>query len=211
MQDLKRAAVSGHGIVVRGNDIDTDRIIPARFLKCITYDGLGEHVFADDRQQMRAAGMLHPFDMPEYSEAEILLVNKNFGCGSSREHAGQALKRWNKGIKAVIGESFAEIFFSNCLANGIPCISTSGQGIETLMQACEHDPRIVLQVDLENLTVRAGNEQVALSMPEGARKALIDGHWDATQELLSQLDEVKALATRLPYFHFRTHLDTQVK
>lgn len=203
MQDAKRVQIRGRGVVVRGNDIDTDRIIPARFLKCITYDSLGHHAFADDRELCRMGGKIHPFDQPAFAEAEILVVNKNFGCGSSREHAGQALKRWNKGIKAIIGESFAEIFFGNCLANGIPCISADTSDIEKLMALCESDPTVTIELNLDVMNAKWKGHTIMLSMPEGARKALVDGRWDATQDLVSHVDEVRALADKLPYSRFQ--------
>jgi len=129
--------VSGTGIPLRGNDIDTDRIIPARFLKCVTFDGLGEQVFADDRSALEGD---HAFDQPHYQGASILVVNRNFGCGSSREHAPQAIARW--GIQALVGESFAEIFFGNCVAIGVPCLTATPEIINQLQTALEQDPSL---------------------------------------------------------------------
>src|SRR5688572_30155822 len=198
--DFKRRQMTGRGIPVTGNDIDTDRIIPARFLRTVVFEGLGEHAFEDDRAQMRERGGLHPFDDPRFAEARILLVNKNFGCGSSREHAPQAIMRWGRGIQAAVGESFAEIFFGNCLALGIPCITVDAATIEALMSAVERDPKVVLSADLRELTLRAGDASYRLHVPEGPRRQLVDGTWDSLGELVSSVEAVRATATRLPYF-----------
>lgn len=200
MTDSTRTALSGPAIAVAGNDIDTDRIIPARFLKCVVFDGLGEHAFADDRSQLRETGDLHPFDDPARADATILLVNKNFGCGSSREHAPQALMRWGKGMSAIVGESFAEIFFGNCLALGIPCMQVRSEGIAKLMAAAKQDASAVFTVDLEHSQVRVGDVVVSGSMPDGARVALIEGRWDSTAELLAGKAQIATTAARLPYF-----------
>ena len=186
--------VSGTSVVVRGDDIDTDRIIPARFLKCVTFDALGPAAFADDRAELAGA---HPFDRPEHQEASVLLVNRNFGCGSSREHAPQALMRW--GIRAVVGESFAEIFYGNCLALGIPCLSADHDPIQAIQAVAEADATAVFVVDVESLTLSCGDQQWALTLAAGPKQMLLSGQWDATGQLLANDDALKATAQRLPY------------
>ncbi|MEB3213926.1 MAG: 3-isopropylmalate dehydratase small subunit [Leptolyngbyaceae bacterium] len=186
--------ISGSGIVLRGNDIDTDRIIPARFLKCVTFDGLGDHAFEDDRAQRNGT---HPFDLPQYQDAEILVVNRNFGCGSSREHAPQAIARW--GIKALVGESFAEIFFGNCVAMGIPCVVADAEAIGQLQRAIEADPSIRLTIDLESLNVTFGDEAIAVQMGEGPRQMFLSGTWDACGQLVAQANQIRSTASSLPY------------
>ena len=191
---VERAA--GASIVVPGNDIDTDRIMPARFLKAVTFDGLEAHVFEDDRQQAAARGTVHPFDDPARQRARILIVGSNFGCGSSREHAPQALVRW--GIRAVVGESFAEIFSGNSLMLGLPCVQVSHADLARLSVAAE-DPRAEFVVDLGARTVTSGSVVAAISMPASARDALMTGAWDATGMLLADYEQVRATATKLPY------------
>ena len=180
-----------------GDDIDTDRIIPARFLRCVTFDGLGEHVFADDRQQQ---GGNHPFDRPPYQNATILVVNRNFGCGSSREHAPQAIIKW--GIQAIIGESFAEIFAGNCLANGIPCVTADHEGVKALQQAIAAQPNLIVSLDLANLTVTYPDQTLAITLSPAAQQMLIEGQWDTCGQLIRNQAQIAATADRLPYLHW---------
>ncbi|HSL22634.1 MAG TPA: 3-isopropylmalate dehydratase small subunit [Vicinamibacterales bacterium] len=184
--------VRGRGLPIRGDEIDTDRIIPARFLKSVTFDGLEQHLFEDDR-----AAAPHPLDDPRFAGASILLVNRNFGCGSSREHAPQAIHR--RGIGAVVGESFSEIFFGNAVALGLPCVTVSRADASRLMDVVEAAPGTELEVDLERGTVTAGPVQVAAALPQGAREAFLTGAWDATGLLRERPEEVAAVAGRLPY------------
>ena len=194
MSDARRIdTIEGPGLPIRGANIDTDRIIPARFLKAITFEGLGDHVFEDDRASMPD----HPFSNPRYREATILLSNENFGSGSSREHAPQALKRW--GIGACVGESFSEIFRGNSLTIGLPCATASADDVERLMRMVEAAPDTQLVVSVSGQSLRAGDERFALEFPSATREALLNGHWDATGLLLDNFDEVRAVANRLPY------------
>ncbi|MFG3819624.1 3-isopropylmalate dehydratase small subunit [Limnothrix redekei LRLZ20PSL1] len=186
--------VSGTGLPLRGDDIDTDRIIPARFLRCVTFDGLGEYAFADDRTQLNGE---HPFDQAQYQGAKLLVVNRNFGCGSSREHAPQAIARW--GIGAIVGESFAEIFFSNCVAIGIPCVTASHEDVLALQGAIEANPSASVSLDLVNLTAAIGDLTITVTMKEGPRQAFLSGMWDSCGQLVSQGEAVQATAGRLPY------------
>lgn len=191
-------SVGGRGIVLRGNDIDTDRIIPARFMKVVTFKGIGEHVFKDARAEAKAGGDLHPFDDPRFAGASILLVNKNFGCGSSREHAPQALRDW--GVKAIVGESFAEIFFGNCVALGIPCVTLPHSNITSLMRGVEDLPRdVTLEVDLDNMELLIDNAvDLRIKMPEGARRQFLSGTWDALAVLQTARDDIRAKNAELP-------------
>jgi 3-isopropylmalate/(R)-2-methylmalate dehydratase small subunit len=189
----------GRAIPLVGADIDTDRIIPARFLKCVTFEGLAEGAFADDRTERAGA---HPFDRDEHRGASVLVVNSNFGCGSSREHAPQALMRW--GIRAVIGESFAEIFFGNCLALGIPCLTADPLHVAELQQAIAADPGAELYLDLEALQVELESEFVGANrwpvhLAPGPQQMLVSGQWDGTSQLVAHDAELKATAARLPY------------
>ncbi|MBK5297655.1 MAG: 3-isopropylmalate dehydratase small subunit, partial [Vicinamibacteria bacterium] len=184
--------VAGRALPLRGHDIDTDRIIPARYLKSVSFEGLERYVFADDRSDPA-----HAFNQPQYEGAQVLLVNRNFGCGSSREHAPQALQRW--GINAVVGESFSEIFFGNSVQLGLPCLTVSHDQVEQLLTAVEADPALTVEVDVGGLTVRAGELRVAATMPASAHQALVTGLWDGTGLLLADFDQVRSLADTLPY------------
>jgi 3-isopropylmalate/(R)-2-methylmalate dehydratase small subunit len=198
MQIDKIVKISGCGVPVRGNDIDTDRIIPARFLKTIVFEGLGAHAFADDRIGAKAAGGLHPFDDPRFAGAAILLANKNFGCGSSREHAPQALKRW--GVQAVVGVSYAEIFRSNCQAIGIPVCVVSEETAQALQDGVEAKPQSKMTVNLEKRQVSLGRKKWPLEIPDGVRQAFLEGTWDPTAELFAAKDRIEEVAATLPYF-----------
>ena len=191
MQKIEQ--ITGTGVPLVLDDIDTDRIIPARYLRCVTFDGLGEHAFEDDRKQ----DPNHPFDKPQYQGASVLVAGRNFGCGSSREHAPQALMRW--GIQAVVAESFAEIFFGNCTSLGIPCLRASRADLEKLAAAIEADPTKELTVDLLKQEVRCGDIVAKCEMPEGARSALTTGQWDFLAQLLEGKPQIEQTAAKLPY------------
>ena len=185
--------VTGTGVPLLLDDIDTDRIIPARFLRCVTFDGLGEHAFEDDRKQ----DSKHPFDDTRFQGGNVLVAGRNFGCGSSREHAPQALIRW--GIKAIIGESFAEIFFGNCTGLGLPCVSAARGDLDRLAAAITADPTLAVTVDLAAKQVRAGVLSFPITMLESARGSLTTGNWDFLGQLLEGADAVKQTAATLPY------------
>lgn len=197
--DLSIRKVVGRGVPLRGDSIDTDRILPARYLRCVTFEGLEQHVFEDDR---KAAGGRHPFDDPRYRGASVLIVGANFGCGSSREHAPQGLQRW--GIRALLGRSFAEIFFGNCVALGVPCLRLAPRDLDRLLAIVEELPTTELTVDLEARAVvvrrpGAGVEAFPAEIVEGARESFLRGTWDATAALLAGNDQVAAVARALPY------------
>jgi 3-isopropylmalate/(R)-2-methylmalate dehydratase small subunit len=179
-----------------GNDIDTDRIIPARFLKCVNFDSLGESVFEDDRKTLKGK---HPFDLEENKNASILIVNSNFGCGSSREHAPQALMRW--GIKAIIGESFADIFYSNCIAIGIPCFTLSNKLIQEV-QNNKENKFLFLEINLKNSLAKSQDSTLNLEIKESSRKMFLSGEWDATSTLLENEDFIENKLDDLPYLEF---------
>lgn len=185
--------IDGTAIPLRGDDIDTDRIIPARFLKALTFDGLGAHVFEDDRRSMPA----HPFENPAYEGASVLVVNRNFGSGSSREHAPQALMRW--GIRACVGQSFSEIFLANATTIGLPCTIAGAEDIETLMKTAEKAPATPMRLSVAALSLRAAGRDIRLGMPSSLQDALVSGQWDATGLLLNRFDQVRRVASRLPY------------
>ena len=189
--------VTGRAIGVRGDDIDTDRIIPARYLKTITFEGLGDHVFEDDRREATGKGLVHPFDAPEHKGARLLLVQSNFGCGSSREHAPQAIARW--GIGGIIACSYAEIFFGNSLMIGLPCATASPEHIAELIAISESQPELEFTLDLAASTVTAGGRSWPVVFPETVRTALRTGGWDATGQLLQDYDAVQRVAAALPY------------
>ena len=197
MSEVKQ--ISGKAIAVEGNDIDTDRIIPARFLRCVTFDGLGENAFADDRAQTNGQ---HPFDQPQYQGANILVVNNNFGCGSSREHAPQALSKW--GIEAIVGQSFAEIFFGNCVAIGVPCVIASPEEVRQLQTLIKENPSANLTVDLATMTVKNDHLSVLVQMNEGSRQMFLNGTWDNCGQLISNAENIKATASQLPYVNWQT-------
>jgi 3-isopropylmalate/(R)-2-methylmalate dehydratase small subunit len=188
--------IEGTGLPLPGDDIDTDRIIPARFLRSVSFEGLEKHLFEDDRAQAGAPGH-HPVSDPRYQGASILIVNANFGCGSSREHAPQALRR--RGIRAVVGESFSEIFFGNSVALGMPCVSATAGDVDALLRVVEHDPSLRLVIDVDRLELTAGHRSWPLTLPAAAREAFLDGSWDATALLLDNDGEIEAVANRLPY------------
>ena len=188
--------ISGKCISLIGNDIDTDRIIPARFLKCINFDALGNSVFEDDRKTLKGR---HPLDLQENKNASILIVNSNFGCGSSREHAPQALMRW--GIKAIIGESFAEIFYSNCVAIGIPCFTLPKKSIQDIQKYTENKS-LFLEIDLKNCLAKSKDLNFILEIKESSRKMFLSGEWDATATLLENETLVENKSKELPYIKF---------
>jgi 3-isopropylmalate/(R)-2-methylmalate dehydratase small subunit len=191
--------ISGTGVPIRGNDIDTDRIIPARYLKEPTFTRMGEYPFFDERYD--AAGNLkpHPFNDPKYKGAAILFVHKNFGCGSSREHAPQALYRY--GIHAIVGESFAAIFAGNCTMMGVPTVTVSHDEVESMMKIVDEQPQARFTVDLEKKIITFGERRIAIDLPETYRSALTSGSWDSTALLRANLPQVKQTASKLPYMN----------
>ncbi len=193
----KITSVSGRAVNVPGNDIDTDRIIPARFMKCVTFDGLGEFLFFDVRHDPQGNKIEHPIDKPEHKGATVLLSGANFGCGSSREHAPQAISK--AGFKAVIAENFAEIFFGNSTTLGMPCVTAAREDIAKIAAAVEANPLTEVVIDLVKLEARFAGQSVTIAQRESARDALVNGRWDAIGELIDGLPDVKKTAASLPY------------
>ena len=193
----KISSVTGRAVHVPGNDIDTDRIIPARFMKCVTFDGLGEYLFHDVRKDTHGNDKPHPLNEARFKGATILLSGANFGCGSSREHAPQAIQKY--GFRAIVAENFAEIFFGNCTTLGIPCLSAKREDIAKIAAAVAANPSLEVVVDVAGQQVRFGNESVPATVRESARDALLNGRWDAIGELMDGVPVVKQLATQLPY------------
>ena len=186
-------AVSGRGLPLRGHDIDTDRIMPARFLRSVTFEGLEQHLFEDDR----AADPHHPFNDERYAGATILIVNANFGCGSSREHAPQGLAQ--SGIRAIVGESFSEIFQGNAAILGIPCLAADHQSLDRLQTLVERTPDVTIDAHVDTGVISAGPLRFTAAVPPALRDAFISGQWNPTAMLLDRFDEVRLVADRLPY------------
>jgi len=192
--------VEGRGIPLRGDSIDTDRIMPARYLRCVTFDGIEAHVFEDDRAASKEPA--HPFDVASYRGAAVLVARANFGCGSSREHAPQGLARW--GIRAIVAESFAEIFAGNCLALGVPCLTVTAADAEAIQSAIEEEPQTLVRVEIETPGVQVegrkdGPRRFEAHVPSGVRHSLLEGSWDATSVLLAEPEAIERVAATLPY------------
>ncbi|MCA9027058.1 MAG: 3-isopropylmalate dehydratase small subunit [Planctomycetaceae bacterium] len=187
--------ITGTGIPLLLDDIDTDRIIPARFLRCVSFEGIGEHAFKDDREQHAA----HPFNLEHHADGSILVAGRNFGCGSSREHAPQSLMRW--GVKAIIGESFAEIFFGNCTSLGVPCVTAERPALEALAKLIQADPPLEINLDLQAKEVRYADTIVPVDIAASAHEALVSGQWDFLSQLLDNKDAIRQTASRLPYMN----------
>jgi 3-isopropylmalate/(R)-2-methylmalate dehydratase small subunit len=196
---VKITKISGTALPMRGNDIDTDRIIPARYLKEVTFARMGEYPFFDERFDAARKQKDHPFNDPEYRGASILFVNKNFGCGSSREHAPQALYRF--GLKAIVGESFAAIFAGNCTIMGVPTVTVGAKEMDQLMKSVDEQPRTEFTIDLDAKTITYGGHKIAIDLPETYRRALTSGSWDSTALLRANLEKVKKTAAKLPYIN----------
>ncbi len=195
MSNNEIKSVTATGISLLLDDIDTDRIIPARFLRCVTFEGLGENAFEDDRKQDPS----HPFNQPQFQGSGILAAGRNFGCGSSREHAPQSLMRW--GIKAIIAESFAEIFFGNCGSLGIPALKAAKADLEKLAAAIDKKPKLEITIDLQKLIVAAGDLSFPVTMPDSARDALVTGQWDYLGLLLNAADKISVHSKSVPYLN----------
>mgnify|MGYP001555320061 CR=1 FL=1 len=193
----KITSITGRAVCVPGNDIDTDRIIPARYLKCITFDSLGEGLFYDVRKNADGTDKPHPLNEARFKGATILLSGANFGCGSSREHAPQAIQKY--GFKAVVAEGFAEIFFGNCTTLGIPCAAASREDIARIAAAVEKNPATEVVIDVVKQEIRFAGQTVKATVREAARDALVNGRWDPIGELLDGVPAVKTTAAKLPY------------
>jgi 3-isopropylmalate/(R)-2-methylmalate dehydratase small subunit len=193
----KITTISGRGVHVPGNDIDTDRIIPARFMKCVTFDGLGEYLFHDVRKNADGSAKQHPLNDPRFQGATILLSGANFGCGSSREHAPQALQK--HGFRAIIAESYAEIFFGNCTTLGMPCLGASRADVQKVAAAVAANPAVEITIDLGRSEIRFAGQAIRAVIRDSAREALINGRWDAIGDLLEGVGDVKRVAAGLPY------------
>ncbi len=193
----KITQVSGRGAYVPGNDIDTDRIIPARFMKCVTFDGLGEYLFFDVRKNADGTDKPHPLNDPRFKGATVLLSGANFGCGSSREHAPQAIQKY--GFRAIVAENFAEIFFGNCTTLGIPCATAAREDIAKIAVAIEKNPQTEIVIDVAKQEVRFGGQSIQAKVRDAARDALVNGRWDPIGELLDGATAVKTTAAKLPY------------
>ena len=191
--------IEGRALPLPGNDIDTDRIIPARFLRSVSFDGMEKHVFEDERKAggYRGTNRPHPFDDPRYAGASVMVVEENFGCGSSREHAPQAIQRW--GIQAIVGESFAEIFFGNSVMIGLPCVTAGASDLKEIFRRITANPQVTLVVDVEAGTCTIEDFTCRVGMPAKSREAFLTGAWDTTGMLLDRFDEVRQTAARLPY------------
>ncbi len=193
--------ITGRGIYLPGDDVDTDRIIPARYLKCVTFDGLGEYAFFDERFDTEGSAKLHPMNEARFGGASILLAGSNFGCGSSREHAPQSLYRY--GIRAVLAVSFAEIFFGNSIQLGMPCLTLERQDIEKIAAIIEQNPATPVQIDIAATKITCGGEIFKAGLPEGSRSGLVDGRWDPIAELLENNENVDRVMRALPYMDLR--------
>jgi 3-isopropylmalate/(R)-2-methylmalate dehydratase small subunit len=193
----KITQIAGRAVNVPGNDIDTDRIIPARFMKCVTFDGLGEFLFYDVRKNADGTDKPHPLNDPRFKGATILLSGANFGCGSSREHAPQAIQKY--GFKAVVAENFAEIFFGNCTTLGMPCFEASREDIAKIAAAVAQDPKVEVVADVAKQEIRFGGQTVKAQVRPAARDGLVNGRWDSIGELLDGVPAMKATAAKLPY------------
>ena len=193
----KICSIVGSGVNVPGDDIDTDRIIPARYLKCVTFDGLGEYAFQDERFDSHGHAKAHPFNDPRFAGASVLLSGSNFGCGSSREHAPQSLYRF--GIRGILAESYADIFFGNSIQLGMPCLCAPKGDIEAIAAVIAENPKAVLSIDLSAMSVAAEGRTYAVTMPEGARRSLVEGMWDPIAELLEKEAAIDGVAVALGY------------